>query len=172
MTVMPREFGGVRRDDGAVAVAVAVADADVDVVDLATSPLVEPNGVDGRGAGDDDASGSESDIPPLRERLGLVGAGTSPAPRANEPAKASSSRRWTEDEREDALTSWIIANEDVYERVLLMESIDVDDALVRARESGIRCSRADFVAYLEAEGVCFSQTKKRARRAANAREAR
>ena len=166
MTVMPREFGGVRRDDGAV--------ADVDVVDLATSPLVEPNGADGRGAGDDDASGSgsESDIPPLRERLGLVGAGTSSAPRANEPAKASSSRRWTEDEREDALTSWIIANEDVYERVLLMESIDVDDALVRARESGIRCSRADFVAYLEAEGVCFSQTKKRARRAANAREAR
>ena len=165
---MPREFGGVRRDDDAVAV------ADVDVVDLATSPLVEPNGDDGRGAGDDDASGSysESDIPPLRERLGLVGAGTPSAPRANEPAKASSSRRWTEDEREDALTSWIIANEDVYERVLLMESIDVDDALVRARESGIRCSRADFVAYLEAEGVCFSQTKKRARRAANAREAR
>lgn len=165
---MPREFGGVRRDDDAVAV------ADVDVVDLATSPLVEPNGDDGRGAGDDDASGSgsELDIPPLRERLGLVGAGTSSAPRANEPAKASSSRRWTEDEREDALTSWIIANEDVYERVLLMESIDVDDALVRARESGIRCSRADFVAYLEAEGVCFSQTKKRARRAANAREAR
>jgi hypothetical protein len=59
------------------------------------------------------------------------------------------------------------ADERTYESALLMRSIDVDDALARARATGVRASRVDFVAWFETEGLAYSQTKKRRLAAAN-----
>lgn len=62
-----------------------------------------------------------------------------------------------------SIVDWMKSCEVTYERVLLMRSLDVDDALERAREVGVRSSRADFIKCLEEHGVAFSQTKKRRR---------
>ena len=62
-----------------------------------------------------------------------------------------------------SIVDWLKSCEVTYERVLLMRSLDVDDALERAREVGVRSSRADFIKCLEEHGVAFSQTKKRRR---------
>ena len=62
-----------------------------------------------------------------------------------------------------SIVDWMKSCEETYERVLLMRSLDVDDALERAREVGVRSSRADFIKCLEEHGVAFSQTKKRRR---------
>lgn len=62
-----------------------------------------------------------------------------------------------------SIVDWMKSCELTYERVLLMRSLDVDDALERAREVGVRSSRADFIKCLEEHGVAFSQTKKRRR---------
>ena len=143
----------------------------VEVVDL-MSPEEARRRAGGDGAETADASESESEIPPLRERLlgsRATASEASPSRRAEPSKRAEQSKRAKPSEAElaDALTMWMRADERTYENALLMRSIDVDDALARARAAGVRASRVDFVAWLETEGLAYSQTKKRRLAAAN-----
>ena len=110
--------------------------------------------LDARRDGDD---ASESEIPPLRERLkrGRDAATTG-------DARSSATRRAaTDSEVANALAAWLRADDETYERALLTRGVDVDDALARARVAGVRASRAVFVEWLEGEGVALAHTKTR-----------
>ena len=69
---------------------------------------------------------------------------------------------------EDRLGLWIKSQPELYDRVLMMETVDVDDlleALVAesAAGAGVGCKvpRTKLLAYLEAEGVAVQHTKSR-----------
>lgn len=69
---------------------------------------------------------------------------------------------------EDRLGLWIKSQPELYDRVLMMETVDVDElleALVAesAAGGGVGCKvpRTKLLAYLEAEGVAVQQTKSR-----------
>ena len=139
--------------------------------------------------GRDAEDASDSDVPPpLSARLGLdkvamvtTGAGVRTmdgnagcATRSLGREEAVDDKRLattTDDDKKTrdakakskSIVDWMKSCEETYERVLLMRSLDVDDALERAREVGVRSSRADFIKCLEEHGVAFSQTKKRRR---------
>lgn len=146
-----------------------------------------------RARGRDAEDASDSDVPPpLSARLGLdrgVAMATTDvavATKNGNAGRAVGSRgreKTVDDERlttttattdvdkktrdakakSKSIVDWLKSCEVTYERVLLMRSLDVDDALERAREVGVRSSRADFIKCLEEHGVAFSQTKKRRR---------
>ena len=70
---------------------------------------------------------------------------------------------------EDRIGLWIKSQPELYDRVLLMETVDVDDLLgTLVAESangggvgGCKVPRTKLLAYLEAEGVAVQQTKSR-----------
>ena len=136
----------------------------VEVVDLMSPEEARRRDGGGDDAETADASESESEIPPLRERLlGSRATASEASPsRRGEPKRGEPKRaKPSEAELADSLTMWMRADERTYESALLMRSIDVDEALARARAAGVRASRVDFVAWLETEGLAYSQTKKR-----------
>jgi len=146
-----------------------------------------------RARGRDAEDASDSDVPPpLSARLGLdrgvamattdavmvttsVNAGREVGARGREKTvddkRLATTTASTDGDKKtrdakaksQSIVDWLKSCEVTYERVLLMRSLDVDDALERAREVGVRSSRADFIKCLEEHGVAFSQTKKRRR---------
>ena len=114
--------------------------------------------LDARRDGDD---ASESEIPPLRERLkrGRDAATTGDA--RSSATRRATRRAATDSEVANALAAWLRADDETYERALLTRGVDVDDALARARVAGVRASRAVFVEWLEGEGVALAHTKTR-----------
>ena len=117
--------------------------------------------LDARRDGDD---ASESEIPPLRERLkrGARRVRDGAAPRARSSAtRRASATRGDGFRVANALAAWLRADDETYERALLTRGVDVDDALARARVAGVRASRAVFVEWLEGEGVALAHTKTR-----------
>jgi len=79
---------------------------------------------------------------------------------------------------EDALGRFIKSNVALYERVLLMETVDVDEVLATVRRApaplapGVavaKVPRAKLLAYLEREGVAVTHTSGRRARATRTR---
>ena len=159
----PRDFVRAREEE----------ETSVEVVDLMSPEEARRRRRDAAASAEgpprEDASESESEMPPLRERLLGSRANASEASPTRPPTGRARPKRAKPSEAElaDALTTWMRADERTYESALLMRSIDVDDALARARTTGVRASRVDFVAWLETEGLAYSQTKKRRLAAAN-----
>ena len=82
----------------------------------------------------------------------------------------------SDDSLENALGRFIKSNVALYERVLLMETVDVDEVLAtcgaRRRRAGHRRAkvpRAKLLAYLEREGVAVTHTSGRRARATRTR---
>ena len=159
----PRDFVRAREEE----------ETSVEVVDLMSPEEARRRRRDAAASAEgpprEDASESESEMPSLRERLLGSRANASEASPTRPPTGRARRKRAKPSEAElaDALTTWMRADERTYESALLMRSIDVDDALARARATGVRASRVDFVAWLETEGLAYSQTKKRRLAAAN-----
>ena len=164
VVTFPRDFVRAREEE----------ETSVEVVDLMSPEEARRRRRDAAASAEgpptrEDASESESEMPPLRERLLGSRANASEASPTRPPTGRARRKRAKPSEAElaDALTTWMRADERTYESALLMRSIDVDDALARARATGVRASRVDFVAWLETEGLAYSQTKKRRLAAAN-----
>ena len=122
-----------------------------------------------------------------RRAAGAAGGGEHPGNVDARPGGARSRRRKRGEEGgpgeeartiplEDRLGVWIKSRPELYDRVLLMETVDVDDLLEALAEDartgggvGGKVPRTKLLAYLESEGVAVQQTRSRRGKNAGAR---
>ncbi|KAK3275911.1 hypothetical protein CYMTET_15992 [Cymbomonas tetramitiformis] len=64
-------------------------------------------------------------------------------------------------EMERSLAAFIKGKSEIYEKMLLMESVDADDLLSLAQAGGVKCTRPRLLAYLESQGVCHTQKRQK-----------
>ena len=108
-------------------------------------------------------------MPPLRERLLGSRANASEASPTRPPAgRVRRRRRETVRGGARGRVDDVDARGRAHVRERAVDAIDRRGRRARAREAtGVRASRVDFVAWLETEGLAYSQTKKRRLAAAN-----
>jgi hypothetical protein len=138
---------------------------------------------------DEDENDDDDEVPARLTPPRGGGGGKRPRPRDADAAAASALLTF-----EDKIGLWIKSKPELYDRVLLMESVDVDDVLraINAEVApstggggggggekktktfgvGARVPRARLLAYLDDEGVAFTQTKSRQAKAARYGNAR
>ena len=122
-----------------------------------------------------------------RRAAGAAGGGEHPGNVDARPGGARSRRRKRGEEGgpgeeartiplEDRLGVWIKSRPELYDRVLLMETVDVDDLLEALAEDartgggvGGKVPRTKLLAYLEGEGMAVQQTRSRRGKNAGAR---
>ena len=118
-----------------------------------------------RGDGvEEDAFDVADSPPPLAARLIARAApdGEPEAHAAPRPRKAR--RKEPEEPLEDRLAAAIRADERLYEKMLLMDAVDVEDVAEVVSAAGIKCPRTKLVAYLDAQRVCYANTRARRNR--------